>query len=260
MISARSRREAAAFSRFAWRCSGVSCGRATLLTSSWCMVRAGGQTKSSHVGDVVATPPAARTGPAGADRKQDHIRVAQPTPPRPAPRSTLQTSRACCSMLLPACCTGVAWSSAAACSTARYCPSVTPAGLRPAPKSLGSAPEASIASARPESARTRVSQSPEMSSGASSRSPDSRRHGAAERVGAVPAGRRALLREPVQLLLVVLQRRAVGPLGGARRQPGHEQHRGQQRHQASPGPPEVSHAGPGGAAAARCWARGHGRR
>src|SRR3954447_3839308 len=54
LISARSRRDAAAFSRFAWRCSGVSRGRATVLTSS-CKCCGDGQSKSSHGGDTEAT-------------------------------------------------------------------------------------------------------------------------------------------------------------------------------------------------------------
>ena len=97
--------------------------------------------------------------------------------------------------------------------TARSARSVTPAGLLAARRSRrGRPPRRRSPRQAVETARTSRDPVAVDVVGSLVAQPGQQGHGAAERVGAVPAGRRAPLREPVQLLLVVLQRRAVGPL------------------------------------------------
>ena len=115
LTSARSRREAAALSRAAWRCSGVSGGRARALPSVIGRVRGIGRPRSSQQRGLAsrhrrhATSAAGLTAPAGCGRRRAPPAAPSPTPagcPTPRAGPPLVGSRPRSSALRPAggCC------------------------------------------------------------------------------------------------------------------------------------------------------------
>ena len=188
--------------------------------------RVGGQAKSSHVGEVVATRAAGHArldvGPSGASR----VGVSRPSRRAPEPRSTLQTSWACCSMLLLACCTGSGLELGRGLLHGAELAAGDAGGLLAAREVAGGGAGGPDRLPQPVERRPRaVTQSSWMSSGASSRSPASSPTVWSRASAALPARLGECVRTASRAASGRPSARAVGLLRRqCTNQPRHQQH------------------------------------